>query len=204
MRRTFARRGVWAAALSATLTVGCANPNGRPIATKIAHIPPPPAKSGVATEAIWRQMESNSEASDFILHEHDFEAMDSVRLNDAGRDHLKNIALRLLAGAPYPVVVERSKWSYDPEVGEGDFNYPIHNDPELDNRRRRAIAEVLAKMGVPHADQRVLVGYPYTPHTQGYQAIQNYGLFQQPPSNLLNRGFGPAGFGAFGFGRLFF
>lgn len=188
---------------------GCTNPNfSRRVLRNTAHIPPPPAKSGAATEAIWRRQEQNAEAADFIIYEHDFEAIGSVRLNDAGIDHLKQIASRLLAGAPFPVIIERSKYSTDPrvpatDIDRGIFNYEIHPDPELDNRRRDIIARVLADMGVPHANQRVVVGRQLAPSQNSQQAAQAYQQFLAPPVTGLGRGFGPQGFGfgaGFGFG----
>lgn len=207
IRRYFTNLAAWAVALGLLVlgASGCSSPHRYyQSAFAGAHIPPPPSKNGAATEGLFRRMEENAEAADFVLYEHDFQDLQSVRLNDAGKDHLKQIVARLQAGAPFPVIIERSKYSTDPRLGptdpdQGIFNYEVHPNPELDNRRREGIAKVLAAMGVPHADHRVVVGHQLSPAQTGQQAVQGYQQFVAPRSPGFGLPFGPQGFG-FGFG----
>lgn len=184
---------------------GCVNRHDRTFYNS-ANIPPPPAKPGYSVENMFRREEDNAEATDFILNEHDFEDRESVRLNDQGKLHLKNMAARMRSGARFPIIIERSQYSLDERANEEDFNYPIHPNPELDNKRREAIAQVLTYLGVPQADCRVLVSVSPTPHLEGRQAIQNYGTFANDVNRAGNLGFyGPQafGFGLGGFGGIF-
>lgn len=148
---------------------------------------PPPAPLGAISDGIWQEQETHAEASDFVIHEHEF-AGNSARLNPAGEQHVLQIAVRLRdEQAPFPVLVEPSSMS----VREADqYGYPIHNDPELDLSRRALIVHSLTELGVQNADERVVVAPALTPGYQQFEAERAY-----------QRGFGGfGGMGGFGFG----
>jgi uncharacterized membrane protein YgcG len=142
--------------------------------------PAPPAPLGTLVDPTFRKQERNAEASDFVLYQHEFEG-DTVRLNDLGGTHLKQIAAR--AGkVPFPILIEPSSIA----VKEGtDYGYPIHPNPELDRNRRKVVVQALVTMGVHDADQRVVISPALTPGFEDFQAEQAY-----------RRGF--SGFGGFG------
>jgi hypothetical protein len=152
--------------------------------------PAPPAPLGTLIDPVFQKQERNAEASDFVLHQHEFEG-DTARLNDLGATHLKQIAVRA-AKTPFPILVEPSSIT----VKEGtEFGYPIHPDPELDRNRRKVIVHALLTMGVPDAEQRVVISPALTPGFEQFQAEQAYlrGL------NGSGSGYGFGGFGN-GFG----
>ncbi len=124
--------------------------------------PPPPEMLGTRVDEINQLQESNAEASKYVVYMHEFELNDvfegtnpgAPRLNEAGEDHLKRIAHNLRRGAPYPVVIERSNTSAWPWT---EFGYPIHYNPKLDMQRREVVVRALTLMGIPDAEQRVVV-----------------------------------------------
>ena len=87
----------------------------------------PEAPLGSISDSIWQRQEHNAEASDFVVHQHEF-VKGTARLNVAGQDHVKQIALRLTRGNDFPVVVERSMLSARPDT---EFRYPVHPNPQL-------------------------------------------------------------------------
>ena len=99
---------------------------------------------GAVERAHFHTMQTNGEASDFVLHQMDFVG-DTAELNTDGRDHIQEIAARLQS-TPFPVLVERS-----------DNN----SNPQLDAERRQMVALVLKDLGNPDADQRTFVGTAY-------------------------------------------
>jgi len=141
-----------------------------------------PAPLGTISDPIWQKHEENAEASDFVIHEHEFVG-NSVRLNQAGEEHVKQIAARA-AQVPFPILVEPSSMTIRPDT---KFKYPIHNDPELDLQRRALIVQALGTMGVTDAEQRVVVSPALTP---GFEEFEG--------ERALNRGYG--GYGSYGSG----
>lgn len=147
-------------------------------------VPQPPPPLGYTVDPYFKIQESHGEASDFVLHEHEFQR-DRVRLNTGGEDHLTQIAVRLHEGAHYPVIVERHRFA----VKEGtEFEYPVHEDSELDRQRRDLVVQALTAMGVPDADRRVVVAPRIT---EGHFDFEAQRVFQQ---------FGFSGYGRGGFG----
>ena len=128
-----------------------------------------PAPLGTTVDPFFMKQEENAEASDFVIHEFEFQA-DSTRLNEAGQDHVKQIAAR--AGAvPFPIIVGRSKIT--PKANT-TFQYPVHMSDELDLKRRAVIVEALTALGVADAERRVLVAPYLTFPYQNVEAEQAY------------------------------
>lgn len=147
---------------------------------------------GSVVRAHFHAMQTNAEASDFIVHRNDFVGETTQMTND-GADRLFEIAARMRS-APFPVLVERS-----------DNN----SNPQLDAERRTAIAMYLADLGNPDADQRTIVAPSYSraiSSTEGeldyYRFVNSRGGFGgvNNGTNGSNVG-GFGGFGAGGFGR---
>jgi hypothetical protein len=159
---------------------------------------PPPTPLGTLSDPIWQQQEVNAEASDFVVHEHEFRG-NSARLNAAGEQHVLQIAARLRdCDAPFPVLIEPSSLSVRPE---DRYGYPVHNDPALDLRRRALIVHSLTELGVPDAEQRVVVSPALTPGFQQFEAERAYhrgfGWFGGARGLGFGGGWG-GGFGGFG------
>jgi uncharacterized membrane protein YgcG len=128
-----------------------------------------PSPLGSTVDPFFMKQEENAEASNFVIHEHEFQG-DSARLNEAGQDHVKQIAKRL-EGVPFPVIVARSKITAKDDTSYG---YPVHANEELDLKRRTVVVEALAAMGVADAERRVVVG-PYL--TFPYQDAEAEGAY---------------------------
>ncbi len=127
-----------------------------------------------STVGAWYQvMETNAEATDFVINLRHFVG-DTARLTSDGRDHVWEIAARMKS-APFPVLVERSE---------------NNSNPELDALRRQVVVAVLTSFGNHDAEQRTVVATPYGP---GYNAIEGEPLYYQ---HLNGGGFG--NFGQFG------
>lgn len=125
---------------------------------------------GSTVRAWYQVMETNAEAVDFIIYDHDFVG-DTARLTPDGRDHVWEIAARMRS-APFPVVVQRSE---------------NNSNPELDALRRQLVVSVLSSFGNADAEQRTVVSTPYGP---GYNAIQAEPMYYQ---HLGTGGFGNNG-----------
>ncbi len=89
-------------------------------------------------------MQTNAEATDFVLYRNDFIG-ETVELTPDGKDHVMEIAARMRS-APFPVLVERSE---------------NNSNPQLDAERRLAVAQVLYDHGNSDADQRTFVSPAY-------------------------------------------
>ena len=152
---------------------------------------------GSVMRAHFHTMQTNAEAADFILHRADFVGS-TAELTPFGRDRILEIAARARS-APFPVLIERSE----------------HNsDPELDEHRRNIIAQVLYDLGIPEADQRVIVSPAYGRGRNSREGeIDYYQFINSRMGNGVGNGnggnagqnggggqFGGAG-GGFGFGR---
>lgn len=130
-----------------------------------------PEPIGALSDPIWKKMESNAEASDFVVHEHEFIA-NTARLNAAGEDHVKQIAARV-AATPFPVLIQPSTMG----VREGDkFGFAVHNDPALDMNRRQVIVAALLSLGVADAEQKVIISPALTPGFTSAEAESAYGV----------------------------
>ncbi|MBB03818.1 hypothetical protein GYB59_12955 [bacterium] len=154
-----------------------------------SHAIPEELPLGVVNRAHYQAMETNAEAVDFILYDHDF-VLNTAELTSDGKDKVLEIAARMRS-APFPVIVERTE---------------NNSDPELDSYRRNLIAQILTDLGNPDADQRTVVSRSYGP---GYNSIeserdwyQHIGGGGQNNNNFGNNNgvgttFGGGGFGGF-------
>lgn len=140
----------------------------------------------------YHQMEMNGEASDFVIHRHEF-VRNTAELNCAGKDHVMEIAARMRSN-PFPVLVERSE---------------NNSDPELDQLRRNIVTQILTDFGNGDASTRCVVATPYNKHLNGMEAepdwyrwIGTRGGLNNNNSNNNNAGGG--GFGGGGAGGGFF
>lgn len=130
---------------------------------------------GSTVQSHYQVMETNAEAMDFIMHQHEFMG-ETAQLTPDGKDHILEIAARMRS-APFPVVIERT-WN--------------NADPELDGHRRNLVAQVLTDLGNPDAQQRAVVATAYGP---GYQSIQAEPMYYQHV--MLGGGYG-TGYGTYG------
>jgi uncharacterized membrane protein YgcG len=137
---------------------------------------------GSVVRSHFHTMQTNAEASDFILLQCEFVG-DTAELTPAGRDHILEIGARMRS-APFPVIVERS---------ENNAN------PQLDFERRQMVAAILADLGNSDADQRTFVSPTYGRGITAYEGEIDYYRFIY--SRGGNNGFGGnAGVGGFGGG----
>jgi len=125
---------------------------------------------GSIVRAHYEAMETNGEASDFIIYRREF-VDNTAELTPDGKDHILEIAARMRS-APFPVIVERTE---------------NNSDPELDQLRRDLIAQILTDLGNPDAAQRTIVGLPYGRGLVSREATRDYYRF------IGSRGFGGQG-----------
>lgn len=170
---------------------GCSSYYG---AGRFLAMPESPAPQGTFSDPIWQAQEENAEPSKFVIYQHEWE-LNKTRLNWAGEDHVKQIAARLHAGQNFPVLIERSDTT---KLDHTEFKYPVHLNPDLDMQRRAVIVQALTAMGVPDAEQRVIVGMALTRgFADGEAERAYYRSFYF--NNYTNGNFG-GGFGGFGGG----
>ena len=177
--------------------VGC---RGRRNADDFYQETPPPVALGTYVDAPLRIQEENAEASKFVVYQHEFklnqgepgDVLDGLRLNEEGEDHLRRIAENLRRGAPYQVIIERSRTS---ERADTRYGYPVHYDPQLDNRRRLVVVHALIAMKIKNADELVVVSPAYAEGLTGREAERAY----RRALNLQDGG-GYGNFGSFGGG----
>ena len=112
-----------------------------------------PMPLGTISDPVWKTHESNAEASDMVIHEHEWVA-NTTALNDAGINHLMRLMSRVHQ-VPFPIVIEPSSQSVREET---EHKFPIHNDIKLDMSRRDLIVDTMMKRGVTDAQNRVQVG----------------------------------------------
>ena len=153
-----------------------------------------PQPIGTISDPIWQTQEFNAEASDFVIHEHEFVG-NTPRMNKAGEVHVKQIAARA-ADLPFPIIVEQSFMSPPANDPEG---FPVHGNDELDARRRQVIVSALSANGVSDAEKRVVIAPALTPGFEGFEAERAY---QNGFSRRMFGGFG-GGFGGIGGGGGF-
>jgi hypothetical protein len=153
------------------------------------------APNGTISRAVWGEQQDRAEAAKFVVYDHEFKNR-STRLNNAGEDHVKQIASVIQSGVQLPVVVERSM----NKPSGGKHGYPVDPDPELDNQRRDMIVTALNQMGIQNAEELVVVAPAFAPHATGFEAEAAYqsGLAGNRSSGAFGGGFG--GFGGFGGG----
>ena len=152
-----------------------------------------PTPLGTLSDPAWKTQESNAEASDLVIHEHEWVA-NTETLNDAGINHLMRIMSRAHQ-TPFPIIIEPSSQSVRETT---EHKFPIHNDVKLDLRRRDVIVETLMKRGVAEAQSRVQVG-PAT--AQGFESFEGERAYQRGFQNPgLGGGGGNLGSGVGGFG----
>jgi hypothetical protein len=145
---------------------------------------------GKINEAWYYEMQTNAEASDFVLHDLDFVGQ-TTELTPDGKDHILEIAARMRS-APFPVLIERA---------------PNNADPELDMARRTLVTQVLCDLGNPDATQRVVVATDYGP---GFWSPQAQRMYYRHVQSGMGGGYGGngggmgggAGFGQFGGGGM--
>ena len=140
---------------------------------------------GSISRAHWHMMETNGEASDFVIHRNEF-VDNSSELSPYGRDHIAEIAARM-SSAPFPVLVQRSE---------------NNADPELDAARRAIVVRVLTDLGNPDADQRTVVSQPYSNGINAIEGERDYANYRYSGGNGNSNG-GNSGNGSGGGGLGF-
>ena len=98
--------------------------------------PPPPTPLGQSVQSVMAQQEANGEALDFVVYEHEFQD-GSYRLTASGENHVRQIAARARENSG-TIIVEQSSMAVQKET---QFEYPVHNDPELDRQRRSLVSQ---------------------------------------------------------------
>ena len=149
-----------------------------------------PMPLGTLSDPIWRTQEANGEASDFVVHQHEWIGNSAV-LNEAGKDHVKQIAARAIE-QKFPILIEPSNRSVRPDT---KYNYPVHNDSELDASRRALIVEALQILGVDDADVRVVVAPELTPGSYSFKGVRNFSRGFSAQSGQIGGGGGGGGGG---------
>lgn len=172
---------------------------------------PGPRPFGSVVDAFNNIQETNAEASDFVIYQHEWIGATS-QLGSAGQDHIKEIARRLSA-TPFPVLVEPSapRPFDDREYLEQDFTafsrekreimeldrtrrftLDAERRSELDEARRQEVALFLNALGYPFANERVFLSYPLASGLSPAQSLRNFNFAASP--------FGAGGSGGFGGG----
>lgn len=161
---------------------------------------PGPTPLGTHVDEFMRLQEENAEASKYVVYTHEFEAHDEGdttgrtgwRLNAYGEDHVKQIAVNLKRGDAFPVVVERSATSV---AEDSEYAYPIHFNDALDAKRRQVVVAALQALGVPDADQRVIVAPAFAEGYTGVEASRAYNdaTISRRPGFGFGFGFGSGG-----------
>lgn len=124
---------------------GCRGKVGGAFATTARYPVPERYPLGSINRSHYHAMETNAEATDFVVNQYEFVG-DSAELTRDGKDHLLEIGARMRS-APFPVIIERT----------------TNNDmPDLDGERRVVVARYLAEMGNPDAEQRTIVSPAYS------------------------------------------
>lgn len=162
--------------------------------------PSPPPPLGTLSDPVWQAQERNAEASDFVIHQHEFQG-NTARLNPAGEAHVKQLAVRAARMPEFPIQIEPSMTTRR----EGDeYGYPIHKNPELDKKRRELVVHALTAMGLTDAERRVVTAPATAPGYEHFEAERayyrgfnnNFGAFG---NNFNNGGFGTGFGGGLGF-----
>lgn len=134
-----------------------------------------PFPLGQNNDAFWETQQTNAEAADFILYDHEFTG-ETANLAPGAKRHLEEVALRL-PHVPFPVVIEQSM-----------FNAK----PDLDQARRQTIVMQLARLGVVNAEERVVIANAFA---EGFTALEGERTYY---SGVTGGGFGGGGGRRFG------
>jgi hypothetical protein len=163
--------------------------------------PATPATLGSIVDDVNQRQEANAERSDFVIYQHEF-TIDTDQLNDAGMDHVKQIAARLPQHHDFIVIVERSLTSVRED---SEFKYPVNRNAKLDMARRDVIVRSLTAMGIEDAENRVVISHALTPGQKAIEAERDYnqGLGGFGAYDGFGGGFGGFGGGFGGFGGGF-
>lgn len=183
-----------APALALACGAGCARPS---------ILAAPPAPLGSEVDQLNMSQEVDAEAAKFIIYMHEFElngtapdgrTVGGVRLNAYGEDHVKQIAAQIKRGVAFPVVVERSQTSAKPDT---EYHYPVHFNEELDAKRRHVIVASLNVLGVPNAEEIVVVAPSFA---EGYTAGEAARAYNRSLYGTRGSygGYGNSFFGGFG------
>ncbi|MEX0866836.1 MAG: hypothetical protein WD030_05720 [Pirellulales bacterium] len=141
-----------------------------------------PFPVGQATDAFWETQQTNAEAADFVFYDHEFVG-DTAELAPGAKKKLMAVALRL-EHVPFPITIEES----------------LHNArPQLDLARRRTVVEQLARLGIPQAENRVVIASAFAEGITAVEGEANY--YQVISGNIYEGGRGAGGaYGGFGGG----
>ncbi len=131
-----------------------------------------PFPLGQVTDAHWETQQTNAEAADFILYDHEFVG-NTAKLTPKGQKHLVQIALRL-EHVPFPIVVEQS---------------PDGRYPQLDTQRREAVLGYLTQMGYDRQriENRVIIAPAYA---EGLRAVEGEAAYYSTFSGQFEGGTG--------------
>jgi hypothetical protein len=149
---------------------------------------------GTLSDPVWQQHESNAEASDFVVYEHEWTG-NTTDLNDLGKTHVKQIAARA-AMVPFPILVQQSSMTARTDT---TYGFPVHNNEELDMHRRQLVVQALLEMGVMDAEERVVVSPALTPGFESFEAERAYQQGFSGWGGGYGGGWGGGGGGGFGF-----
>lgn len=160
------------------------------------------APLGSVLDEVNRLQEENAEASKFVIYDHEFEInapleypkeevakpefkfrpenrVRGFRLNEFGQDHVASIAQELanqqqFSGIESPqwyVIVERSQNS---KHWATRHRYPVHFNRELDEARRRTVVASLIALGIPNAEQLVVIAPAFAEGMDAQDSAQSY------------------------------
>lgn len=135
---------------------------------------------GSVVRSHYQVMQTNGEASDFIIYRHEFVGS-TAELTSDGKDHILEIAARMRS-TPFPVLIERTE---------------NNSDPELDAHRRALIAQILTDFGNPDANQRTIVAPAYSRAFNSRESEVDYYQFLSTRGGLGNLN-NAGNFGGFG------
>jgi hypothetical protein len=139
---------------------------------------------GATMHTHFRVMVANGEAAGMVLYRYDFADRASDSLNLHGRDRLTKIAC-MMAQNSYPIIIERT-----PEA------------PEVAEKRRTAILNILSMNNIPVTPDRVIIGPSIAFGMSGIEADRIQALMLE---NLRVQGAAvpiPAGGGGIGTGAV--
>ncbi len=151
---------------------------------------------GSVLDEVNRQQEGNADAAKFIIYMHEFEinappVFDELnpnppqpnevygfRLNLAGRDHVRQIARQLMVMAESSgfmpankVTIERSNTSKKSTTAH---QFPVHQNAELDEIRRQMVIAAFSQLGVPNAENLVVIAPAFPTGLNAEEAAAAY------------------------------
>ena len=151
-----------------------------------------PVTPGTYTNAWVNKQADKAEVDDFVLYYNDWKD-GTAELGPFGRPHMAQIIARLPT-VPFPVIIQP----------EEDREKPPAALKALDEMRRVAVIEMLAKAEIPDAANRVVVGHPTAEGLFGDEGERIYPRLLQGGMGGLGGfgGLGGLGGGGYGFGGL--